>query len=182
MHWVGAAPRPTALRRCQEDPLQSTTFMLIPDAFGNTVATKDTTGSSYDFAATSGYRTDGDAGLMKVGARYYDPQVGSFTTRDTYLDQKPYLYCEHDPVNAVDPSGHEWDWVDDVLTVTAFVVGIAVKGPVGGVIGGTIGARPAWHAGARLTHWFRKWADREYDHTLKEQQDYWARPENRPNQ
>ena len=31
---------------------------------------------------------------------------GAFTTRDAYLDQKPYLYCEHDPVNAVDPSGH----------------------------------------------------------------------------
>ena len=48
---------------------------------------------------------------MKVGCRYYDPQVGSFTTRDTYLDQKPYLYCEHDPVNGVDPSGHDWEWL-----------------------------------------------------------------------
>jgi len=25
----------------------------------------------------------------------------------TYLDQPPYLYCNHDPVNAVDPSGHD---------------------------------------------------------------------------
>jgi RHS repeat-associated protein len=58
------------------------------------------------YAATSGYRNDGDAGLMHVGARYYDAQVGRFTSRDTFLDQKPYLYCEHDPVNAVDPSGH----------------------------------------------------------------------------
>ena len=41
------------------------------------------------------------------GCRYYDPQTGTFTSRDTYLDQKPYLYCEHDPVNAVDPSGHQ---------------------------------------------------------------------------
>ncbi len=40
------------------------------------------------------------------GCRYYDPQTGTFTSRDTYLDQKPYLYCEHDPVNAVDPSGN----------------------------------------------------------------------------
>lgn len=35
------------------------------------------------FAATSGYRSDGDAGVMHVGARYYDPQVGRFITRDT---------------------------------------------------------------------------------------------------
>jgi len=41
-----------------------------------------------------------------VGARYYDAQVGRFITRDTYLSQKPYIYCEHNPVNAVDPSGH----------------------------------------------------------------------------
>lgn len=50
---------------------------------------------------------------MHVGARYYDAQVGRFVSRDTYLDQKPYLYCEHNPTNAVDPSGHDWrrlDW------------------------------------------------------------------------
>jgi hypothetical protein len=34
---------------------------------------------------------------------------GAVTTRNTYLDQKPYLYCEHDPVNAADPSGHDGD-------------------------------------------------------------------------
>ena len=44
---------------------------------------------------------------MHVGARYYDPKIGRFATRDTFLDQKPYLYCEGDPVNAVDPSGHQ---------------------------------------------------------------------------
>jgi len=59
------------------------------------------------YAATSGYRNDGDAGLTHVGARYYDALVGRFTSRDTYLDQKPYLYCEHDPVNGLDPSGHQ---------------------------------------------------------------------------
>ena len=60
----------------------------------------------YLYAATSGYRNDGDAGLSHVGARYYDAQVGRFISRDTYLDQKPYLYCEHNPVNNLDPSGH----------------------------------------------------------------------------
>jgi hypothetical protein len=44
---------------------------------------------------------------VHVGARYYDAQVGLFLTRDTYLEQKPYLYCEHDPVNYVDPDGHQ---------------------------------------------------------------------------
>jgi RHS repeat-associated protein len=106
--------------RAETSSAQAVTFTLIPDAFGNSVTTTGSTGSSYGFAATSGYRTDGDAGLVKVGARYYDPQVGSFTTRDTYLNQKPCLYCEHDPVNGVDPSGHDetdddWGFVSDVL-------------------------------------------------------------------
>ena len=93
--------------RAETNSSQSVTSTLTPDAFGNAVATTGSTGSSYQFGATSGYRNDGDAGLLKVGCRYYDPQVGAFTTRGTYLDQKPYLYCEHDPVNAVDPSGHD---------------------------------------------------------------------------
>jgi RHS repeat-associated protein len=59
------------------------------------------------FGATSGYRNDGDAGLMQVGVRYYDAQVGRFTSRDTYLEEHPYLYCDHDPVNCTDPNGHQ---------------------------------------------------------------------------
>ncbi len=61
------------------------------------------------YGATSGDESQGDAGLIHVGARYYDAQVGRFTSRDTELDQHPYLYCEHDPVNGIDPSG-PIDW------------------------------------------------------------------------
>ena len=116
--------------RAETSSAQAVTFTQTPDAFGNRIATTGSTGSSYGFAATSGYRNDGDAGLMKVGCRYYDPQVGSFTTRDTFLDQKPYLYCEHDPVNGVDPSGH------DILSELAEVV----KGRIGGLtVAGVVG-------------------------------------------
>ncbi|MCC6729922.1 MAG: hypothetical protein IT208_11355 [Chthonomonadales bacterium] len=58
-----------------------------------------------------GYRSDGDAGLMLVGARYHDAQAGRFVTRDTLLNEHPYLYCEHEPVGSVDPSGHR-RWQD----------------------------------------------------------------------
>ena len=76
------------------------------DGFGNTVATSGSTSSPYQFGATSGYRNDGDAGIMQVGARYYDPATGSFLTRDTDLSQLAYVYCGDDPVNEIDPSGH----------------------------------------------------------------------------
>jgi RHS repeat-associated protein len=92
--------------RTVTDSSQTVTGTLTSEAFGQTVATTGSSANPYMFAATSGYRNDGDAGLSHVGARYYDAQVGRFITRDTYLDQKPYLYCEHDPVNATDPSGH----------------------------------------------------------------------------
>jgi hypothetical protein len=46
-------------------------------------------------------------------ARYYDPQVGRFISRDAVLSEHPYLYCEHDPVNYVDPSGNIPQWVKD---------------------------------------------------------------------
>ena len=79
------------------------------DGHGNTVATSGSTSSPYQFGATSGYRNDGDAGIMQVGARYYDPTTGSFLTRDTDLSQLAYVYCGDDPVNMIDPSGH-YSW------------------------------------------------------------------------
>jgi len=81
------------------------------------------------YAATSGYRNDGDAGLVHVGARYYDAQVGRFITRDTLLDQKPYLYCEHDPVNGLDPHGHAPAWIGGVIDWGKWIWGQA-----GGII------------------------------------------------
>jgi len=85
---------------------QTVTGTINYDAFGQTVGTTGSSTNPYMFAATWGYRTDGDAGLMHVGARYYDAQVGRFLTRDTVLSEHPYLYCEHEPVNHLDPSGH----------------------------------------------------------------------------
>ena len=93
---------------------QTVTGTATYEGFGQTVATTGSSSNPYMFAATSGYRNDGDAGLMHVGARYYDAQVGRFITRDTDLSQKPYLYCEHDPINAVDPTGH-WPTIPDWL-------------------------------------------------------------------
>ena len=82
------------------------TASLTLSAFGQTVASGGGSTSAYQFGATSGYRTEGDSRLTLVGCRFYDAQVGRFITRDTYLDQKPYAYCDGDPVNATDPSGH----------------------------------------------------------------------------
>lgn len=56
---------------------------------------------------------DVSTGLYYLNARYYDPKKGRFITRDTYrgeinevYTQHLYAYCANNPINYVDPSGH----------------------------------------------------------------------------
>ena len=72
-------------------------------------------------------------GLTLVGCRFYDAQVGRFITRDTYLDQAPYAYCNGDPVNVVDPTGHAGEGGSGL--------GNAITGPVGAVAALALAAR-----------------------------------------
>ncbi|MFI9175622.1 RHS repeat-associated core domain-containing protein [Streptomyces lincolnensis] len=45
-------------------------------------------------------------GLYKMGARYYDPQLGRFTQPDpSGQETNPYLYAGGDPINNSDPTG-----------------------------------------------------------------------------
>ena len=78
---------------------------------------------------------------MHIGARYYDPDVGRFTTADTWLGEpmRPgslnrYLYCEGDPVNCVDPSGHYGppEWIGGLLILIGAL--IAMSNPLIGAI------------------------------------------------
>ena len=94
----------------------------VTEGFGQTVGGSGSTASLYGYNASSGYRSDGDgaaysAPLQKVGARYYDPEWGRFITRDTDLSQKPYQYCDGDPVNFSDPSGGTKKTTKTVTTV-----------------------------------------------------------------
>ena len=99
--------------RLSTNATQQVTSTNQPDAFGISSVTANTA-SAYSYGGAVGYRQDGvaPAGLpgayafQKVGARYYDPTFGCFLTRDTVLTEKPYGYCDGDPVNRIDPSGH----------------------------------------------------------------------------
>ncbi|MCS6830022.1 MAG: RHS repeat-associated core domain-containing protein [bacterium] len=91
--------------RATVDGAQTVTSTLTTEAFGNPVAQWGSTSNPYRFAGAWGYRDDGDAGLLHVGARYYDPQVGRFLSRDAVLSEHSGLYGEHEPVHRVDPSG-----------------------------------------------------------------------------
>jgi RHS repeat-associated protein len=64
-----------------------------------------------------GERYDADAGLQYLNARYYDPELGMFTQPDWWevtqagVGTNRYSYAGGDPVNGVDPSGHNF-WSD----------------------------------------------------------------------
>jgi RHS repeat-associated protein len=76
------------------------------DEFGN--VTNDTAPGTIPFGFAGGLN-DLDTGLVRFGARDYDPSVGRWTSKDpTRFDGGQvnfYVYLGDDPVNSVDPTG-----------------------------------------------------------------------------
>ena len=63
------------------------------------------------------------SGLYYYGARYYDPDLGRFITRDQKYGKisqpqtlNKYTYCINNPIKYIDPDGHDYwdpDWAKD---------------------------------------------------------------------
>ena len=80
------------------------------DAFGNELHPEKKDDNPYRY---SGEYYDRETNAIYLRARYYDPGLGRFLTRDTYTGEEDaplslhlYTYCENDGVNHVDPTGH----------------------------------------------------------------------------
>ncbi len=69
----------------------------------------DTNPGFQPFAFAGGHY-DPDTGLLRFGARDYDPTVGRWTAKDPILfnggGENLYQYADSDPVNLVDPTGN----------------------------------------------------------------------------
>lgn len=81
------------------------------DAYGNLVNHTGTTPNVYLYR---GERYDPDMGMYYMRARWYNPATGRFMSRDMEEGDPPdpaslhkYLYAGGDPVNKMDPTGHE---------------------------------------------------------------------------
>ena len=76
------------------------------DAFGRVLLDTNPGFQPFGFA---GGLYDPDTGLVRFGARDYDPELGRWTNRDPVLflggDTNLYAYVRNDPVNLVDTSG-----------------------------------------------------------------------------
>jgi len=97
------------------------------DEFGQ--VTQDTNPGFQPFGFAGGIY-DPDTGLVRFGARDYDPEIGRWTAKDPIRfagqDANLYRYALADPVNLVDPNGK--------------IAPLAVAALIGGGIGGISGA------------------------------------------
>jgi len=96
-------------------------------------------------------------GLYYYGARYYDPEIGRFITADTIVPGpfnpqtlNRYSYCDNNPINYVDPTGH-WSWRSfwssflggvvaaafAIIAAPVSIPGIILTGTFAGALGGT---------------------------------------------
>lgn len=88
---------------------QTVTASRERDAWGNVVFSSGTLAGPFGFVGGQGYQQDPDSGLMLLGARYYDPSVGRFLSRDPIRfrggDPCLYRYCQNRPTTSCDPAG-----------------------------------------------------------------------------
>ena len=125
----------------EQDPYADDYFFYRYDIRGSVTNIVDGAGSvvkSYDYDEFGVTTSTGDAffnevtftgsvadasGLLYMNARYYNPATARFLSQDTYTGsasvpwtQHLYAYCNNNPVNMVDPTGHRsiyrppWIW------------------------------------------------------------------------
>ncbi len=159
-------------------------YFYLTDALGSVVAMADESGAKVNtykysprgvrvldgtdekvrqpYQFTGGYRDD--TGLYHFAARYYDPNIGRFTSQDPSGQEKnPYLYAEGDPVNRIDPTGLKscewwqgpvlcnWDAVNNNVQKGAgagAAWGVTIGGLGGGLVGGLASGGVGWVPGA----------------------------------
>jgi len=125
------------------DRLGSITMMT--NASGNKIKGYDYTpfgefagqsGNSDNDTTYTGHRYDAESGLIYMGARYYDPELGRFISPDIIIPDpgnpqalNRYSYVYNNPVNNTDPTGH--------APVVAAVASVAI-GAATGVLAGAM--------------------------------------------
>jgi RHS repeat-associated protein len=103
----------------------------VYEGFGKIVGQGGSEVVPYRFCGLWGYRNDGDAGLLHVGARYYEVETGRWVQKDKMLGYtlspitlNYYVYCNSDPINHIDPLGYTAWW--PVVLVIGLVIGVAI--------------------------------------------------------
>ena len=134
-----------ALENGEKGYPQNGVIYLHQDVVGNTVLATDSDGvqvakvvytpyGDIDARSTgkdvfrekyAGQELDTESGLYYFGARYYDPELGIFTTPEDDAEFfNPYLYAGNDPASATDTGGH---FYVAIARMVARVLKVAIK-------------------------------------------------------
>jgi RHS repeat-associated protein len=107
------------------------------DAYGQLFASSGSADESYLY---TGQQFDDLTGLYSLRARYYDPSLGRFLSRDTWaydlgspIEMNRYGYVGANPVNRYDPSGY-YGLGYGLLTRTVRGIAGALSGAIGGAV------------------------------------------------
>ena len=108
------------------------------DAYGNCTVSSETIDqvlARVNPIRYRGYYYDVETGLFWISSRYYSPEWGRWISPDSieYLDPESinglnlYAYCGNDPINRIDPTGHNWGhWSIAAIVVVALAVVLVV--------------------------------------------------------
>jgi RHS repeat-associated protein len=119
------------------------------DSFGMPVRTSGTTPNGYFY---SGERLDSNIGLYDLRSRYYNQATGRFWARDRAqlspfnpANLNAYSYVTNNPVNLIDPTGHD-ALVEDEIEESTIVRTIVPKyvPPPSQIPGVLAGGPPQW--------------------------------------
>ena len=102
----------------------------VYEGFGKVVGQEGSETVPYRFCGLWGYRDDQDAGLLHVGARYYEVETGRWVQKDPVTEDmkspqtlNQFSYCENNPTNFIDPYGkHEVPPLSDALVIIGGVI------------------------------------------------------------
>ncbi|WP_228055720.1 putative Ig domain-containing protein [Lusitaniella coriacea] len=104
------------------------------DAFGVLLDQTGTFGNSFQFA---GEQRDSSTGLDYLRARYYDPTLGRFISKDPFsgflsdpMSQHDYQYAHANPVRFTDPTGYS-STIGDVMATLNVIASLSTIGSVG---------------------------------------------------
>jgi RHS repeat-associated protein len=166
-----ARPRRGSPPRGSVEELTKADTLLATDLLGSLLAETDGSGnvhgrfSAYPFGAArfdtsdesqkyAGAPRDGAVGLDAMGARFYAPDLGVWTSGDPlavtapehfvtedFAAANPYAYAKDSPLLAADRDGHFWH--------------IAIGAAVGALMGGAIEAGHQYLATGRVEDWGR---------------------------
>ena len=104
------------------------------DAFGVEQNIDDSDSNAFRYC---GEYYDSESGTIYLRARYYDPTIGRFISRDSYageindpLSLNFYTYCENNPIYGIDPNGHFKlpNWAKVAIGAAATVAAVAITG------------------------------------------------------